>query len=323
MYVSEKAVYQCTKNTGYTAYSILNSSNSRYFTESSEGKFYIHPYVADANMVYGVETVAANQQIVLVDKNNLNGKVALEWTLADGGSSKKYFKTTVDDVDYCIYDGNARPSYAVLHEVSGTPGNGYVLSFLQKTAPNCNITEAKYATYYAAHTVNIPDGVYAYYVSGVNGNSASLKEITGAIPANTGVILYSETPKEYTFEIAPYAKAEAIGDNSLRGTIDDNPNIQGEAYVLSDGGTGVVGLYAVTLVDGKFKNNANKAYLPAPAGAESRFLVFNFGDDNATAIENIQGAENATNALVYDLAGRRVQSAKSGLYIINGKKVIK
>lgn len=29
LYVSEKAVCQCTKNTGYTAYSILNSSNSR------------------------------------------------------------------------------------------------------------------------------------------------------------------------------------------------------------------------------------------------------------------------------------------------------
>ena len=26
----KRAVYQCTKNTGYTAYSILNSSNSRY-----------------------------------------------------------------------------------------------------------------------------------------------------------------------------------------------------------------------------------------------------------------------------------------------------
>ena len=291
-----------------------------YFTKSSEGKFYIHPYVADANMVYGVDTVAANEQIVLVDKNNPEGKIALEWELAAGGSDKKYFQTTVNDVKYCINDGNNRPSYAVLHEVSGTPGNGYVLSILPKTAPNCNITEAKYATYYAAHTVNIPDGVSAYYVSAINGNSASLTEIKGAIPANTGVILYSETPKEYAFEIAPYAKAEAIEDNYLSGTIDDNAKIQGDAYILSDGGTGVVGLYAVTLTDGKFKNNANKAYMPKPAETPASIRYFNFGGTE-TAIKNIEGAES--NSVVYDLSGRRVQNVTKGLYIVNGKKVVK
>lgn len=33
LYVSEKAVYQCTKDIGYTANAILNSSNSRYITK--------------------------------------------------------------------------------------------------------------------------------------------------------------------------------------------------------------------------------------------------------------------------------------------------
>ena len=71
-----------------------------------------------------------------------------------------------------------------------------------------------------------------------------------------------------------------------------------------------------------FLNSANKAYLPAsavPAGA--RFLSFDFG--NETAIENIEGAENAANTVIYDLSGRRVQKAQKGLYIVNGVKVIK
>ena len=44
MYVSEKAVYQCTKDNGYTAYSILNSSNSRYLWVRFGVKlrFYLH-----------------------------------------------------------------------------------------------------------------------------------------------------------------------------------------------------------------------------------------------------------------------------------------
>ena len=71
-------------------------------------------------------------------------------------------------------------------------------------------------------------------------------------------------------------------------------------------------------------NNGFKAYLPANAvtTAESRFLVFNFGDDNTTAIEGIE-AENTADAVVYDLAGRRVQNAQKGVFIVNGKVVIK
>ena len=40
-------------------------------------------------------------------------------------------------------------------------------------------------------------------------------------------------------------------------------------------------------------------------------------------IESIEGAENAANAVIYDLSGRRVQKAQKGLYIVNGVKVIK
>ena len=194
---------------------------------------------------------------------------------------------------------------------------------------NLSIGSTGWATIYLDFNASIPSGVKVYGVkANGEGTKAQLTEVEvgGVIAANKGYLV-NGAATSYTFNQSNEA-ASAV-ETSLLGSVNDS-YVPGEAYVLANGTLGV-GLYKATLnkdAEGAvgtthFLNNANKAYLPAPAGAESRFLVFNFGDDNATAIENIQGAENATNALVYDLAGRRVQSAKSGLYIINGKKVIK
>ena len=184
---------------------------------------------------------------------------------------------------------------------------------------------AGYATLYLGSKVFIPETVEAYVVSEATGNYASLTQVTGSLPANTGVILKGEGTHQF---ITSADAATTIESNLLAGSV-ENTYVAGPAYVLANGTNGV-GLYKATLnkdaegADGSthFLNNANKAYLPATTGAGARFLVFNFGDDNATAIEGIE-AENTADAVVYDLAGRRVQKAQKGLYIVNGKKVIK
>jgi hypothetical protein len=104
-----------------------------------------------------------------------------------------------------------------------------------------------------------------------------------------------------------------------------NSYVEGLAYVLANGTEGV-GLYKATLnknaegADGEthFLNNANKAYLPV-AVPGARFLGFDFGTE--TGIGEVE--TETENAVIFDLAGRRVQKAQKGLYIVNGKKVIK
>lgn len=184
---------------------------------------------------------------------------------------------------------------------------------------------AGYATLYLGSKVFIPETVEAYVVSEATGNYASLTQVTGSLPANTGVILKGEGTHQF---ITSADAATTIESNLLAGSV-ENTYVAGPAYVLANGTNGV-GLYKAALnkdAEGAvgtthFLNSANKAYLPATTAAEARFLVFNFGDDNATAIEGIE-AESTANAVVYDLAGRRVQKAQKGLYIVNGKKVIK
>lgn len=204
-------------------------------------------------------------------------------------------------------------------------GSSFLLTEYKETEVPVSET-ADYATLYLGQATYIPEGVEVYSVTAAANGYATLTAVEGVLPANTGVIL--KNAGTYTFKTAG-ATGSAEG-NLLRGSV-ENAYVAGPAYVLANGTNGV-GLYKATLnkdAEGAvgtthFLNNAFKAYLPANAvtTAESRFLVFNFGDDNATAIEGIE-AENTADAVVYDLAGRRVQKAQKGLYIVNGKKVIK
>ena len=186
--------------------------------------------------------------------------------------------------------------------------------------------EAGYTTIYSPVELELSQGRFkAYTVSEVSETYATLTEQT-VVPAGVGVVL--EYQDGATIEndcvYLRIKENETTGVTSeLLGTYADE-YISADAYVLSMV-DGVVGFYKATMnqqENSAFLNNGFKAYLPATT-AEARFLVFNFGDDNATAIENIQGAENATNAVVYDLAGRRVQNAQKGIFIVNGKKVVK
>ena len=64
-----------------------------------------------------------------------------------------------------------------------------------------------------------------------------------------------------------------------------------------------------------------KAYLPVNAGAGARFLSFDFGTE--TAIDELKAENGNQKTETFDLAGRRVQNAQRGIFIVNGKKVVK
>ena len=168
------------------------------------------------------------------------------------------------------------------------------------------------------------------YTGVINGEKLSLSRIDaedGIIPANTPVVLKSVKDVEdgnVFLKVSDSEKAAIVSD--LRGTFAD-AYIRKASYVLSaQGNPAVVGFYkaAMNQQEGAaFLNNGFKAYLPA-SGAGARFLTFDFDDNAETGINAVEIEETApANAAIYDLSGRRVQNAKSGLYIINGKKVIK
>ncbi|MBO5706112.1 MAG: hypothetical protein J6S05_03820 [Bacteroidaceae bacterium] len=160
-------------------------------------------------------------------------------------------------------------------------------------------------------------------------------DVSNYILENQGVIIKGNSGT-YTFYITDdqrYFEAKAWTDNKLSGSF-TNTYVQGDAYVLSaPDGVESVGLYKAKLNKNEngeagtthFKNNAGKAYLPASAApSAARFLVFSFGDDMETGITETENGKGKTeNAEVYDLAGRRIQGAQKGIFIVNGKKVVR
>lgn len=190
------------------------------------------------------------------------------------------------------------------------------------------IGTAGYATLYLDYAVERPRGVEAYYVSRVSGDVAVLKAVWDYIPAHTGVILRGSAGT-YTFAYTT-AQVQSIPQNMLRGTTVDTeiPAEPGITYYALGRSDGVVGLYAGKIVDGCFFNNANKAYLPLPSdeGAGdteqlARGLCLSFPVN--TGVETMESAPE-TPALIYDLQGRRLTAiTERGIYIVNGKKVVR
>ena len=165
------------------------------------------------------------------------------------------------------------------------------------------------------------EGAQAYAVTATSADAATLTAKVD-IPAGQGAIL--EGNGTVKLNLIEEAASDWTG-NMLVGTTVDT-YVQGTAYVLAKKNE-EIGLYRAMLnKDGNgaegtthFKNNANKAYLVANSNAPMFSLDRGEG---TTGIENSElKIENS--AVIYDLAGRRVEKMEKGIYIVNGKKVVK
>lgn len=178
--------------------------------------------------------------------------------------------------------------------------------------------DKKYASAYLPFGVSNVAGATAY-TGALNADKSAIDmTATTAVPANTGFVLVG-TEDKATLTIG---EAAAIEGNALTGT---NTGIAfAEAtpkanYLVFGVNNGTVGFYTpgnVTAIP------ANKAYINASAVSNGA-ISLNFGNTvtgiNAATINN---GEN--NAPIYDLSGRRVWApVKGGLYIQNGKKLVK
>lgn len=169
-----------------------------------------------------------------------------------------------------------------------------------------------YASLYTPVALTINDAVYAYTgVVSADGNYLQLTELSGVIPAGTGVVLKTKETAEtgiYNFAITT-SDATADANNVLKGDIFTTLN---EAIYYSLNNVDGIGFYKYI--------GANLSGFRARISGENvdvTKLTFRFG--NPTGIEGITSAPQ--NEVVYDLSGRRVATPKKGLYIVNGKKV--
>lgn len=200
----------------------------------------------------------------------------------------------------------------------------FVITYSKKEkSVSVNIGATGYATlYYSDRALVVPENVAAYTYKVTNGklDESYLYNAGETIPAATGVVLKAAAG-EYTFAASQKA-GEVDTDNLLKGSDEATQTTGGAVYyklsLNKAGDANSVGFYYGAADGAAFTNGAHKAYLALPAASGVRAFLFN--GNTTTGIQNVTSNNAATQ--VYDLQGRRVQSAQKGLYIINGKKVL-
>lgn len=274
--------------------------------------------------LYPMQSVTGNNaafpsnNITKGDINQL-GLFLLQGQLASSSTVQHYLMANTSDKLF-----HNSTSSNVYYQASGNTCAFYLEKAEQQnafktTALTVGEVSANVATYSSPFPVNLPEGVDAY-IAKQEGENIVLQKITGALPANTGVILSSENAAENYIPTARTTETEAteIADNKLVATTGSAVADDVNAYILSKNDTKAVfkKLSATNRTIAQYK-----AYLKLDAGTQPANLSLAFAGSNLTGIQNVTET-SAKSKTAYDLAGRKVGKLQKGIYIVNGKKVI-
>lgn len=191
-----------------------------------------------------------------------------------------------------------------------------------------------YATlYYSNFDLVVPENTEAYTFGSVDGALVESKryEEGTVIPAGEAVVVYTINTVPCTLNFKKgIATLARDASSQLAGTDEETaitPDADYYFYGLSlnsSNDLNSVGFYWMTTDGAAFTNGAHKAYLKIPKNEFTGMLAikgFAF-NGTTTGVESVESNNHAPQ-VIYDLAGRRVSKAEKGIYIINGKKVIK
>lgn len=183
-----------------------------------------------------------------------------------------------------------------------------------KATIEATLNASGYATYCSEYPLDFSNttGYTAWQVTGISGDKITFEQITGSVKGGTGILLKGTAGATVTLKSVD--SSNTLSDNKLEGTM-------APTYVAEDEFYGLSGAEFVKVNAGTVP--ACKALLPASVvGSGVKALSFRF--DGADGISEImRNGENEKMTTIYDLSGRRVVKPTKGLYIVNGKKVVK
>lgn len=316
----------------YTAGQVLNGKATVTYTLYSSLPE-ISSFTADGEITVTTGKVAATEMSVedaLKDENlnkyiKMTGATVESSKVTDGENTIGLYNTfKLDPAPSFSTDGTY--NIVGIASIHSSTKQIAVISFEKADGDvTVKIGETGYATlYYGTQALTVPTGVEAYTYNVKDGalEESNVYEAGKVIPAGTGVVLKAEAGT-YNFTNTDWA-GEADPDNLLKGTDEAATTTGGDVYyMLSTNTSGEnVGFYYGATDGAAFTNGAHKAYLAlttAQAGGIRAFMLD--GSKDATAILTATIANKQNKA--YDLQGRRVAAPTKGLYILNGKKIIK
>ena len=208
--------------------------------------------------------------------------------------------------------------------------DGFTLRVDWKTF-ELTIGAGKFATFYDDNNIKFAEqpaeGVGLYTISSIDANrsTATVTPISGIIPARTPMLVYNGTEQKQTAKLIvtlDNAQGAIVRATQFKGTATDHEFTADEMaaadyYALSGG-------KAFAPVKGAGILGANQCWLQFDKqeihSARQFTLVF---DSEATGIKTTD-CTDYTDSVWYDLNGRKVAApSKKGIYIQNGRKVVK
>ena len=272
-----------------------NSGSIFYLTEDSKLLSYSEgKYLYDTHSVGAIGAANGNTLIIYPSQGALENCYTLYTNYSGGGKYVHDNTTTVDR-----YQSYAQACNWQVENVTSLPVS------ISNTV--C------WSTFYAPAAVRIPADVTAY-IATIEGTTCTLTEVTGTIPANTGLILYKQGGGEVEFEIVE-SSSTVVTANSLTGGVESGVTAAPNTYALQQNSAdnSKVGLYSYT--------GTLKGFRAFYVGTTQNAMGYTFQPGGeATAIDSLFGDHN-DELHIYDLSGRRVTNPTEGLYIINGRKV--
>ena len=281
-----------SENIALAETSLIFTYDANAKTLKSASGYYIGQ-TSDANGLASNKTTTYENAISFDDDGNANivsGSAYLRYNAASNADRFRYYKSS---------------SYT-----NQKPVQLYKLTTTTPTVA-VTITDAGYATYCSAYNLdfsNVSD--LTAYEATINGTTVAFNEGDKIFAAGEGILLKGD---KGTYNIPVVATATVNTNNKLVGVLAEEEVAAG-IYVLLNTNNNP-GFYKTKSA---FTVGAHTAYLPAIAGARDFIGI----DDNTTTGVNSIDNGQWTMDNVYNLNGQRVNNAKKGLYIVNGKKVV-
>lgn len=199
-------------------------------------------------------------------------------------------------------------------------GNTWItnVSIVKVASEEIEVTAAGYATYASDFALDFTGKDIKAYTAKVEEGKIVLTPIE-KVAAGVPVVLYYEGGKTESIPLLTDDADDATDNQLVRGT--------GGAVATTDGD---YTNYILNNVDGigfyKANNKmvaTNRAYLPVLTSEIPTTARLTIVFEDATGIASLVNSEEVKSEKVYNLNGQRVTTPKRGLYIVNGKKIIK
>lgn len=289
-----------------------------------------------------------------IEKSKKDIRIINKDNYLSNSSEKIKFESNKNNTNLWTFTEVTNPNYRRIKLCNKNNSNNYMIAFntnsnefqiskatttfpainlYKKVSHAITLGNTGYSTfYYSSNDAVLPVGLTAY-TYGIETDENVTKLVSthqfnagDTIPAECAVVVKGN---HGTYSITLQDKKSTKKyDNILKGTYytkELEANVDTQYYMLSLDAKGEnVGFYWGATDGGAFTNKAHKAYLAIPKSASSKIssFVLDPEDDSATGIETIEDNGTATPA-IYDLSGRRTLNPSHGIYIMNGKKILK